>query len=306
MSKPFRPMLAASASNEEIEALKFPLMASPKIDGIRAIIKDGIVYSRSMKPIPNIRVQEIFGKNEYNGFDGELVLGNHTDADLYNKTMEVMRHEPRNQEDFDSKIQFLVFDLYDLDLPYEERYEILKSRVAEVSDVRVLPLKSTYLTTLNQLNEFESEVLEDGFEGVMVRNPQGLYKQGRSTLKQSWLVKIKRFVDGEAKIIGYEPFKKTIDGFTISETGYRKTSTRKDTKEAQELLGNLKVKDLVTGIEFEIGSGFDLATREELWKDKDNLEGKIVKYKHFTIGAIEKPRFPVFLGFRDERDLVDF
>lgn len=297
-------MLAASATNEEIEALKFPLIASPKIDGIRAIIKDGTVYSRSMKPIPNIRIQELFGKEEYNGFDGELVLGNPTDPNLYNKTMEVMRHEPRNQEDFDEKIKFLVFDLYDLDLPYKERYEILKSKVKNSKNVDFL--KGEFITSANQLNEFEAQVLEDGFEGVMVRNPDGLYKQGRSTLKQSWLVKIKRFVDGEAQIVGFEAFKKTVDGFTISETGYRKTSTRKDTKEAQELLGNLKVKDLVTGIKFEIGSGFDLATREELWKDKENLEGKIIKYKHFTIGAMEKPRFPVFLGFRDERDLVDF
>lgn len=302
--KPFRPMLAATLESNAVEKLKFPVLVSPKIDGIRAIVKDGVVYSRSMKPIPNQRVQDLFGKPEYEGFDGELILGEPTDKDLYNKTMEVMAHHPRDIRSFDERIKFLVFDLVNNELPYEDRYEILKSK--EIVDPRVKILKSEFLVSTGQLNLFEGNALEEGFEGVMIRDPKGLYKQGRSTPKQGWLLKLKRFEDSEAEVIGWEPFMKTIDGITIDERGYRKTSTRKDTKEAQELLGNLKVKDIKTGIEFEIGSGFDLETRKSLWESKENLIGKVVKYKHFTIGAMEKPRFPVFLGMRDELDMVDY
>ena len=37
----FKPMLAGKAP-EDLSTLKFPLALSPKLDGIRAIVKDGI------------------------------------------------------------------------------------------------------------------------------------------------------------------------------------------------------------------------------------------------------------------------
>jgi DNA ligase-1 len=36
---------------------------------------------------------------------------------------------------------------------------------------------------------------------------------------------------------------------------------------------------------------------------RKKLLGKIVKYKYQEIGVLEKPRFPVFLGFRDKEDM---
>jgi DNA ligase-1 len=60
-----RPMLAC----KDATGLKFPLLASAKIDGVRALVKDGKVLSRSLKPIPNRHVQEMFGSLE--GADGE-------------------------------------------------------------------------------------------------------------------------------------------------------------------------------------------------------------------------------------------
>ena len=50
--------------------INFPIYVSTKFDGVRALVIDGIVYSRSMKPIRNKHVQKLFGKPEYNGFDG--------------------------------------------------------------------------------------------------------------------------------------------------------------------------------------------------------------------------------------------
>jgi DNA ligase-1 len=61
------------------------------------------------------------------------------------------------------------------------------------------------------------------------------------------------------------------------------------------------VRDLKTKVTFEIGSGFSAADRIRLWKDKPI--GRIVKYKSQPVGVKDKPRFPVFLGFRDEKDL---
>ena len=67
-----KPLLSCEVS---VDNINFPIYVSTKFDGIRAIAIDGVVYSRSMKPIRNEHVQKLFGKEEYNGFDGELPIG---------------------------------------------------------------------------------------------------------------------------------------------------------------------------------------------------------------------------------------
>ena len=63
-----KPLLAYTV--EDTSALKYPLFASVKLDGIRCLVIDGVAYSRNMKPIKNEYVQKCIGKTEYNGLDG--------------------------------------------------------------------------------------------------------------------------------------------------------------------------------------------------------------------------------------------
>jgi DNA ligase-1 len=68
-------------------------------------------------------------------------------------------------------------------------------------------------------------------------------------------------------------------------------------------LGSLRVRDIKTNKEFNIGTGFDDATRQWVWDYKEKLINEIVKYKHQPSGSDELPRFPVFLGFRSDIDI---
>lgn len=307
MSKPtkpnFKPMLAASATNEEIEKFTFPLMASPKLDGIRAIVLDGVVMSRSLKPIRNKRVQEFFGKPEFNGLDGELILGSPTDPNCFNHSTALMGEELR-EEVKDLEICYYVFDVIPdvLDDEAVLRHDHLLSLKDKLpANIQIVP--QVIVQSLDQLYAFEKECLAEGYEGVMVKSLDGKYKQGRSTLKQRLLTKVKRFQDSEAVVIGWEEKMTNIGEREISELGYSKTSSKKADFVPAGTLGALKVRDIETGIEFSIGSGYDDATRAELWSLKESLEGKIVKYKHFSVGVKEAPRFPTFLGFRDLDDM---
>lgn len=303
-NRKFAPMLAASATTEEIENFQFPLLASPKLDGIRAIVIDGKVMSRSMKPIRNKRVQELFAHLE--GFDGELILGDPTDTNCFNHSTALMGEELRNDVAH-LPINFYVFDLIPTvcDLPAAKRCALLKEKAHGYKDLNVHYVGQTIVNSLEELLDFEKQMLEAGYEGVMVKSPDGLYKQGRSTLKQRLLTKVKRFQDDEAEIIGFEEKMVNIGERKINELGYSETSDKKGDFAPAGTLGALVVKDIKTGITFAIGSGFDDKTRAELWADKDNLKGKIVKYKHFTVGVKEAPRFPTFLGFRNIDDMSE-
>jgi DNA ligase-1 len=81
-----RPILAEKIEPSELENLKYPVLVSPKLDGIRCLIVDGKALSRSFKPIPNLFIQSLLSKQEFNGLDGELVLEGKT----FNETQSIV------------------------------------------------------------------------------------------------------------------------------------------------------------------------------------------------------------------------
>jgi len=58
----FKPLLAHTI--EGTSTIKYPCIVSPKLDGIRCIIINGVAMSRSLKPIRNEYVQKCIGNRE--------------------------------------------------------------------------------------------------------------------------------------------------------------------------------------------------------------------------------------------------
>lgn len=295
-----RVMLAVKA--KKFEDLNYPLLASPKIDGVRATNKHGVLVSRTMTAIPNKEVQRIFGGPEYHGLDGELVVGAPNHPNCMQTTLSGVM-----TRDGEPDVWWYIFDGWDVDRPYYDRARRVKERLASVRSPRVLWLPQTLIHNPKDLYAYEEDRLNQGYEGVILRAPHGPYKQNRSTLKEGLMLKVKRFEDSEAEILGaYEQMKNNNEA-TVDARGYTKRSTHAANKEASGVLGGFNVRDVYSGVEFEIGSGFTLEQRKNLWaswlKYPQHVKGKIVKYKHFPIGVVDKPRHPIFLGFRDKRDM---
>jgi len=286
-------MLASKAT--DLSALKYPLFASYKLDGVRAFISEGNVWSRKFKPIPNKYVQEKFSKLPSN-LDGELILGDPTAKDCYRKTMSaVMSHD----DEAGKEVEFYVFDKV-LDRTFSERYNIVKVECGCKVGVVVVEQKMIY--SVEELLAFEEFALEQGHEGIMVRSIDGIYKHGRSTVREGWLLKVKRFEDSEAVVLGSMEFQHNTNEAFKDELGHTKRSTAKAGKVGAGMLGKLLVRDCKTGVEFEIGTGFDFEERKSLWDERESLVGRIAKYKHFPSGSKDRPRFPVFLGWRNPID----
>jgi len=70
--KKIRPLLAVDVP---LEKIKYPILVSPKLDGIRAMRVDGVLRSRSGKPIRNEHTQEVLDCPTLDGLDGELISG---------------------------------------------------------------------------------------------------------------------------------------------------------------------------------------------------------------------------------------
>lgn len=292
-----KPMLATDV---DLSKLRYPVLVSEKLDGIRAIVKDGIVYGRSLKPIPNPSVQKMFGQAKYNGLDGELICGPANGPRVCDETKSGVMS--KSKELHWSDVCFYVFDKFDLELPFKERNEIACD-MAMRAPVNVVPVTHVPVTEEQQLLQMEQHYLLNGYEGLMIRDPEGPYKFGRSTVNEGYLLKLKRFQDSEALITGVEPLYQNQNEATLNELGLTHRSSHKENKVAMETMGALQVEDLKTGVFFKIGTGFDQALRAQIWKDRDAMIGQIVKYKFLPVGIKEAPRHPVFLSFRDPIDM---
>ena len=288
-----KPMLGIAVDTTK---LVFPVYASPKLDGIRVIIKDNQVLSRNGKPIPNVFIQSLL--KSYHGLDGELIVGHPTHPNVFQLTTSgVMSIEGT------PNVRLYVFDCWYAEGGIDTRYnEVLKiTQGSSIVDIEVVP--QIIINSLEELYKFEEDCLAKGYEGVMLRYPNAPYKNGRSTVKEGALLKLKRFSDSEAYILGMEPLLRNHNKATKNALGHTERSSHKDNKIADNLLGALNVKDMHTGIEFSIGSGFTEEQRRDIWNKQIELIGSIVKYKYFEVGVKDKPRFPIFLGFRDKGDI---
>jgi DNA ligase-1 len=251
-----------------------------------------------MKPIPNKYVQSLFGRPELEGLDGELIVGDPTAQDCYRVTVSgVMR------ESGEPDVTFHVFDTVDItEVPFRNRLHAVADTLwGMTAPIQIVPHDE--ISNVQELDDYETWCLEQGFEGVMIRDPNGTYKQGRSTLKQGGLLKLKRFSDSEAEIIGFEERMTNTNEKLRDERGYSMRSTAQSGLVPSGTLGALNVRDIVSGVEFSVGTGFDDATRASIWAERGRLRGVLIKYKHFSIGNYDKPRFPTFLGFRAAMDM---
>ena len=286
----FKPLLAYTI--EDTITLQYPVLASVKLDGIRCVVIDGVALSRNLKPIKNKWVQSCIGRPEYNGLDGELIVGDIFAKDCYRKTSSGVMSES-GEPDF----TFHVFDRFDVpDLEFIER-SILLPDMPYVSVVEQLVVDSE-----EALLNIEGDLLTLGAEGVMVRSMSGAYKQGRSTRKDGILGKLKRFADAEYEVVGYVERMENQNEKTIDALGHSKRSSHQENKVGKGDLGALICRTS-DGLQFNCGSGFTDADRAALWAIRETgLIGQYVKVKSFLIGVKDLPRFPIFLGFRDKSD----
>lgn len=310
-----KPMLAHSKT-PDLATLTYPLIVQPKFDGIRALIVDGVVQSRSGKPIRNAEIQAALGRPEFNGLDGELLVGSPTANDAMQRTSEFVMSESKTGADW----AFYAFDIFDMMVDelvspdpadttcisrgatYQERQAALSNRFERgwAWPNRAIPVESVLVHSAAEVNEAEERFVAEGYEGAILRDPRAPYKHGRSG-KTGPLLKVKRFTDSEAEIVGVNELMRNGNEAKKDAFGRTERSTAKAGLIPAGTLGNI-IARTPSGVVFEIGTGYTAADRNRLWNMRERLPGQLVKYKHFEVGVKDAPRFPVFIGLRDRDD----
>lgn len=289
----FKPMLAYSLEESDLDKLTYPIIVQPKIDGIRCVILEGKVLSRTLKPIPNDYIRGHLNcmwenLNKPYLIDGELTVG----QTFQSCSSGIMSKE--GVPDYEYHIFDYAQNITDLKASYFNRITNIHMEVDQ-----------TFVFTRQSLDMAERNSLLQLNEGIILRNPNAPYKFGRSTFKEGALMKFKRFEDAEAVIIGMEPQYRNDNPAEIDNLGHAKHSSHLKNMTRLNTLGAflcIGTTGEFKGIEFKVGSGKGLTKmrRKEIWKNRSKYQGKIIKYQYQKIGSKDKPRILTFIGFRED------
>lgn len=193
VSKFFEPMLAFEREKYEKLLFTVPTYVQPKLDGVRAILKDGKLTSRNGKAIvscPHLEFDDLF-------LDGELY--NHSLKEDFNKIISLTRKSKPTQEDLDESKKLVQYWVYDQ--PGNSLFSIRFLNIFVNKSNPYIKLVPTHqVFSLEEIEKYHEQFLSEGYEGTMIRLDLGPYENKRS--KQ--LLKYKNFKDAEFLILDVE------------------------------------------------------------------------------------------------------
>ncbi len=295
----FKPMLSADASNFDLNKIRWPMLVSPKLDGLRCIVWEGVAYSRNGKPFRNHFVQE-WASDKHN-LDGELIVGSPTDPDCLNISKAVTAFN--GQPDF----TFWLFDCIEApSTKFINRLDFVQDEMCGEDRIELVP--HFQVVGVDSFAFHEAQFVNEGYEGVMLRHPTGPYKHGRSTMNEQYLMKYKRFIDGEAVVVRLEEGHTNTNTLERDELGRAKRSFVKEGLVGNGMVGTLICQDPVWG-EIRVAPGkITHDQRRSIWWHYQNktvnseltLIGKTIHWRSFGYGTKDAPRFARYYGIRED------
>jgi len=307
-----RPMLACALMPNDVEhtdeniykamcQLKYPVLATIKKDGIRAVrlTYNGqeSLLSRTLKQIPNRSIRERSLKLP-RGFDMELWNPNLPYDHIESIVMS------REHEDSDL-IQFHVLDWIKDDWLGEDRYISRYGKAIQLSLYKSATkfYADNYILCHNadDLFTFFTQSENAGHEGICFRTPDSPYKQGRSTLREQYLVKLCRYLRMEVTIQGFEEQMENCNAEERNAVGLMDRSSSQANLHGKNTLGALLCIDSKNrAVRVGTGVGLTDRLRKLIWDNQHEYMNRTITIKYKPHGEKDLPRSPIFVGFREE------
>lgn len=280
-----RPMKGVDALGK-LNLLRFPMYLQPKYDGIRVLFYNGTALSSSLKPLRNTALQDYARKHSamLDRIECEFYVPSSEGG--FREATSICRNGGRSID----KGRLYAFDIMDDTIDYSKRFDLLLSKKLD-SFITVAP--TVEVTEVSQVEPLLNLHLDQGYEGVMLKRCDAMYKHGRATLKSQECLKLKPFVDDDAIIVGWKYEQENDNPAYIDELGRTKRSSAKEGKYDKPLIGAvLCICDKFVQ-PFWV-SGFTTEEKEMMFKCRDRLEGTRITFKHQPCECYDAPRHPIF------------
>lgn len=311
----FKPQLAPN-QKVNLDEISYPLLASTKLDGYRCIFYKGEILTRSLKQVQNKQLREKFEELRKYTEDNNLIL----DGEIYSHELTFQElNKFFMSEDLESErsikrygkvltipehVKFYAFDCIidgDFELPFIERCMNIIP-IAKHFEKIMFYVDQIQINSKEKIENIFEKVLEQGYEGLILKDPNGRYKCGRGTIKEGLIYKIKPFLSFDAKIIGVGQ-STVVDPNAekkVNELGRSVTSKKKCHRVLIERACEFHV--LYEGKLVKPVLAMTNEEKDEVWKNRESYIGKTIEYKGMLVGAKDVPRHPVLVRFREDKD----
>jgi ATP-dependent DNA ligase len=286
--------------------IPFPAFVQRKYDGIRCIartdhLKNVILESRKSTKFSHITHIEFFLKlffeqaglllqgrsGEMNPptnlyFDGELYCDS-LPFETINGCVRLTKVVTDEERANINKLQYHIYDCYMQDKPnasFKQRTAFLKEvfdKVREEDALRtsanmICEVETEVVASLKEIKAKHAQYVESGFEGIMIRDPSGIYEPNK---RSKYLQKYKEFMEEEFEIVGFH------DGEGVDK--------------------EMVIWDCVTkeGRRFAVRPKTTFEERKRLFKEAASYIGKqlTVVFQEYSPDLV--PRFPVGKAIRE-------
>ena len=283
-----KPMLAKSSDGLNTEIFNKIWYASAKLDGVRALMywnpETFQVYTSSRGgmnyDIPSTYIRESQPLMEFFQLHPKIVL----DGELYIHGMPLAYISGivrlKDLCDKHQALQYHVYDIVEESLTFSERLKILEELKQFLETYpnydKVIVLSHVQVSGYNNIIQLHNKFVHDGYEGLVIRDPNQFYKCGA---RDNRMLKVKKFQDSEFEILGL------VEGLRD-----------------EDLCFLLKTAD---GNQFKAKPIGDRNLKQWYREHIDNLIGKMgtVKFFGYTTTENPVPFLPVFKSVRTKEDL---
>ena len=291
-SQLLKPMLANEFNMEKEKSLTFPVFIQPKLDGVRYLIYKGedgqiifqsrqnTIYEEFQHLVPELQhLISQFSDQEGLILDGEL----YTHGMPFEQITSMVRSSKGKRKNIE-ELNYHVYDcFYSGDdnlnknkMPYSERYQVLKRAFGDTIYSKLILVETNVANSKRDIEDFHTHytTLTNSYEGVMIRTPNGVYKQqGRSKDLQ----KYKKFMDEEFEVVGHHEGTGAHSGTPIFEC---KSNVNPDKIFGVTMQGTLESK-------------------RKMMENVTSYYGQMLTVKYQEKSNEGIPRFPVGIEFRN-------
>jgi DNA ligase-1 len=274
------PMLAHVYDPKKNTRILYPCFVQPKLDGLRCLIykeSNGSIVTQSrtggfyatMGHITN-GLTQFFEIHPTAVLDGEL----YTNIYPFEELCGIIKRTTKLSDADLEKLRFVHFHIYDVVLPkspYTDRYAFIVQNAHLFPPSSFEIVKTEEVTNVTEFKQKFTEYIQEGYEGIMLRNKKGLYVNNRSHDLQ----KYKEFEEDEFVIVGFEEARGRDAGSVIWICATK------------------------TGEKFDCRPIGSLEHRSELFRNASTHIGKMLTVKFQELSENGIPRFPSGKAIRE-------
>ena len=244
-----------------LNALKYPVLVTPKVRGVRCLTVDkGHPMGIDLQQIPNFFISNELEEYGIGGLDGVITI----EWELCkNAVIDAVLFDVEGKHDF----EYHVFDVWAMTSDdYDDRVADL-ARLLPRPRPRMIQLHTPVTAyDINGLCRYWNKCVSDGYEGVIIRVPDGQYVMHGHPSPLDGIYDLSMHTEGTGTILRAKGRHDMLDAFVVRDSA---------------------------GNEFDVAHGYTKQQRKFLWKTKKQHVGYDLTYRYNPGGPA--PRNPVFV-----------